>query len=117
MSDFDFTRLGPQSKPVKWNGKEYVLREPSEGAWSEYQGALDAAKQYDADGKFKGLTEAWSRADAVLVAGCLFEVKDGSEIAVPLSEVRLHWPHRVTSPMVDWLKEAGEPPAPDAVPK
>lgn len=116
--NFDFNNLTPQSVPVLWDGKTYVLREPSEGAWSEYEGHLDTARQFDEAGKFKGLGDGWRKADAVLVAGCLFTIAaDGAESPVPLDEIRTKWPHRVIDPLVDWLKEAGEPPKPESVPK
>lgn len=116
-TNFDFNNLAPQSVPVLWNGKTYVLREPSEGAWSEYEGALDTARQFDESGKFKGLGDGWRKADAILVAGCLFAVADaGSETLVSLDEVR-KWPHRIVDPLVEWCKAAAEPPKADQLPK
>lgn len=115
--NFDFNHLAPQSQSVLWKGKTYILREPTEGAWAEYEGVLDQARRYDENGKFVGLNEGWRRADAVLVAGCLFEVRDGGhEFAVPLDEVK-RWPHRLIDPLVEWCKEAGQPPKDDQLPK
>lgn len=117
-TNFDFNNLAPQSVPVLWRGKTYVLREPSEGAWSEYEGALDTARQFDEAGKFKGLGDGWRKADAILVAGCLFEVRrdDETERGISLDEVR-QWPHRIVDPLVEWCKAAAEAPKVEDLPK
>lgn len=112
---FDFDAVEPQQKPVRYQGKKYVLLEASESAHAAYQNVVTAAARFGEDGQIQR-AQGLADADPVLLAQCLYAAdRDGR---LPLDRegnadrrhlVPIHvikgWPHRVTEPMVDWVCE------------
>jgi hypothetical protein len=108
--DFDFD-LTPRTRTVTLDRKPYVLREASEDAANSYQNAQYRGFKIDEEtGKASGILD--QAADEVLLSRCLFAVVPGPdggtrEEAVSVGFVR-GLPHRVSKPMIRWVKENSE---------
>jgi len=102
---FDFNPLVPQEDTLKFMGKEYFMREASEAAVASFQNCMISSAKMSDEGKFLGLGNM-ATANSLLISKCLFErLPDGKDGAnPPVEEVSL-WPHRVTAPVLKWIKD------------
>lgn len=104
---FKFESDEPASAPVEIGDKKFIIFEPSSAAAARYRNFLAAARTKPdgkmmeaaewAEAKYQGLNEA----DAVLVAGCLFEQTPAGYKSVELSWVQ-KLPDRITKPLYKW---------------
>lgn len=97
----DFDTLEPQGFEFAYKGKRYILREAPEATVMKYRGVVTGNIKYDLDGKPKDVNPAGMVGlNAVLVAGCTFEVlldrqgKPTGEERGPITEALVQsWPH------------------------
>lgn len=109
--EFDFADLAPQTRLVRnlpgHPGKEFQLREASEGAHIAYKNSQARSARVD-DGKFAGVGDIHD-ADAVLLGACLFAVSRNGE-SVTYTAVGPSFaktiPHRAADPLTEWVKRA-----------
>jgi hypothetical protein len=103
-TSFDFSNHEPIAIPVVGpDKKNYILREATAEVAKKYRKATMSGTSM-ADGKISGIGGI-ADAEAILVAGCLFETYPGpnnsvNERPVLLSTV-LAWPSRVVQPLFD----------------
>ncbi len=90
--------LAPIEVPVDLgDGKEYVLREASEGAAVEYQNLMLAATKFGDNMKPTGIN-GMANGEPLLVSRCLFEKVNGDLRPVPHATI-LAWPARIVKPI------------------
>lgn len=81
MSDFfDFdSDLGKKEIPVRYQGRDYVLREASEGAAIKWRNAQMKAARFNQHGQITG-AEGLADTEPLLVSYCLFETDTGNPV-------------------------------------
>src|SRR5690606_9047229 len=70
----DFDDLTPIELPVKYKGKNYVLREADEGAATQYRNLTIKAARME-DGKITGM-DGVADAEPFLISLCLYEARE-----------------------------------------
>lgn len=98
--------LSPREVPVKMGGKNYVLKEASAAAVCQYRNAITAAAKMGPDGKPTAFGNV-ADAEPLLVSLCLFEVRDGKQLPVPLIQVR-GWKNSVTSKLFERVQKISD---------
>jgi len=93
---------------IEGTKQRFLLREPSEGAVTEYRRATMRGITYDqGEGKVTGV-EGSADAEPQLVAACFFQVKkkeSGSEYEVQVTERELRsWPGRIAKTLFDEIQ-------------
>jgi hypothetical protein len=107
--DWDFDSLKPNEVTgIKVGGREYVLREASEGAAVAYREASAGSAVWQ-DGKVVGF-KGTAGVEPLLVSLCLFEVAAGGkrhqkERRVPLEEVKAFTPGSIVKRLFAKAKE------------
>lgn len=111
LSEMVFEDLKPVEVPVRVHGRKYLLREASEGAYSEYRNfmARNVKLGEAADGTTR-VTSAENVFDAVtvLLGGCLFGPLDerGGPPEQPVGRAFVQGlPRRVTEPLFDRARQ------------
>lgn len=96
-NDFDFDNIAPWTVTgIKFNGKNYVLKEPSAGDGHKYRASRMKGGKLIDDGKTVVLGDP-GESEILLVSLCVREVvQDGKERAVDIGTVR-GWPDRVVA--------------------
>lgn len=107
--NFDTDDDKPAEMPVRYRGKQYVIREASGAAAAAYRNCVFKSTKLGPDGKPERI-EGLGDAEAVLVQGCLFEVLDRKEGGDPVTGVVAlgfvkGMPNRVLKPLFDWVQE------------
>lgn len=112
--NFDFDSLALQEKPVRYKGKDYVLREADEDTARKYHNFRARGLRIGPEGTLTGIDLPNDMADirSIVLGGCLFPMikigKDQEEVVGPrpIGETEIRkWPSRFTQPMFDWVKE------------
>lgn len=80
-NDLDFSSLAPIELPVKYAGRDYVLREASEADAAEWRNA-NARSARMQDGKVVGV-DGIANSQALLVSRCLRDAATGKNVDVP----------------------------------
>jgi hypothetical protein len=97
--------LIPQETRFTFKSKEYVLRELSEAGRIAYIGAIQKAEKLDDGGKLIGHDAVeLQKAESLLVSLCLFEMRQGQEVAVPVDFIRAEVHSRLQSEMHEWIE-------------
>lgn len=108
---FDFGGLEPRSVPVKYEGKNYVLREASEDAHVKYRNAVLRASKLNEKGNISSM-DGMADSEPILVAACLFEqytdAKGAQRERPMLVNQILQWPTRVVKPLYEKAKEMSD---------
>jgi hypothetical protein len=102
----NFDDLATLEEHFAFQGASYVLREPTAEAACRWKNAITRAVRMGPDGKPSGVVDI-ADTDPLLVSLCLWEVKDGKEVPVPLATVR-SWPSRVLNRLFERAREMGE---------
>ncbi len=108
--DFDKDDLEPKSKPVKYKGKEYILREAGNAAVVAYRNATAKSTRLT-DGKLSGF-DGLAEAEPLLVSKCLFELNPNGQGGNKEGAVHIEFiksmPNRFVKPMFDWLEKVSD---------
>lgn len=99
----DFDSLVPAEEPVKFRGKQYVLREADADAVRRYRNAIFKCTRTGDNGRISA-GEGLADTEPLLVSLCLFEVTDKGEKPVSLPTV-LSWPGHVVKAIFEKAKE------------
>ena len=103
MKDFNFDDAPAiDPKPVKYQGRNYELREASAGTGAAYRNFQLQGITLE-DGKPKKL-KGLASGDILLVSKCLFEVKENKYRPVNVDELS-EWKEKDVREMSDWIKE------------
>lgn len=112
-TEFDFTALEPSEIPVKFRNKQYILTECSEGhrsVWNDakIQGLKVVQDQRGDRQQFSGISGG-GRLRALLLSGCLREVKENNDMGPFVKEDSLkQWPAKVVNPLYRAALEMNE---------
>lgn len=98
-------------RPIRVNGKDYVIREADGDTASQFRGQQMSHLKIS-EGKAAGILPGLSGSELFLASKCLFEVipandKGVTRRAVPLAVLKL-WPDRITSRIFDIAQEISE---------
>jgi hypothetical protein len=106
--DLDLGGLAPVEVPFKWAGADYVLREPSEGASTEYEDEMLRITKPDPETHKPTNMSGMMRLDTILVSRCVFKKTESG--IVPLTPESFldptgPWTSRVVKKLRAKLKE------------
>lgn len=112
----DFDDLVPAEAKVKYRGRQYVLREASEGAAVRWRNAQLSQAKYDDSGRFASVGDA-ADSEPLLVALCLYYADEAGALRVQANgdpdprhlvqlEIIRSWPSRIVKKMYDWVMTA-----------
>jgi len=94
MNDLDFDALEPIELPVKYKGKNYVLREATGEASVAYRNARLDCTQYNESGEISSI-RGLASIEPLLVSLCLFKVNPAGSVEPVTVEELSSWPARV----------------------
>lgn len=107
-NEFDFDSLERREFPVRYQGKNYVLREASEAASVRWRNEVINSRRYNAEGRLVALHNP-ADAEPLLVSLCLFEVlnDEGNTRNVTVETLKT-WPTRFVQKLFAKAKEISD---------
>jgi hypothetical protein len=96
---YDFDLEAPPAFYFRHGGKDFILREPSGDALSQWRNAQGRGMKLEEEGR-STRTDGPADAGPLLLSLSTFEITDGGEKPVPLPAVR-PWPGRMQKKLVE----------------
>jgi hypothetical protein len=109
---YDFESLVTIEVPVKYKGRNYIMREATGEVVARYRDRMMQSARMNADGKIQGF-DRLQETEMYLLSWCLFEVNgEGGQVPVTYQHIK-DWQNRVVSTLLKDLKLISEIEEPD----